>query len=327
MTIHHSGRPDIPGFDRVAGVHSGADWCRFVDSDDPTVEPAYLSDGDGAFLIAHHCPANPPPHYPGGLVLGGLSGRISRLLLDYGASEFQLPALVDATVDLFPPSRGGWAWPFLSGDDSRRLIRAFGFSASHLRLAGADCTVHVPEGGIEAHIAGSLQSREHRNDVRAELASFARGPVRITATAAAAVDCPAPDRLGHLLGTVERAHGHPVTDARAIDLLERRNRFLADSSTVFTATDTTGAIVGFSVLRQVGDEATIDMVGLCDPSLEAVTGPLYAHLAIWEPLAWCAEPNRGVVTLHLGMQAFEAKTRRGAAMRSLWTVTAPPRKD
>ncbi|MCX7540937.1 hypothetical protein [Corynebacterium antarcticum] len=326
MTILHSGRPDLPGFGRVSGVYSDADWCRFVDSGEPTVDPAYLSDGDGAFLIAHHCPTNPPPHYPGGLVLGGLAGRNSRLLLEDGAPESRLPALVDAAVDLFPSSRGAWAWPFLSGDDSRRLIRAFGFSASHLRLAGADCTVDVPAGGIEAHI-GSLQSRERREDVRAELGAFARGPVRISAAAATAADCPSPDMLGPLLGTVERAHGRPVSDDRAIDLLERRNRFLADASTVFTATDISGGMVGFSVLRRVGDEATVDVVGLRDLSREAVAGPLYAHLALWEPLAWCAAPDRGVVTLHLGMQAFEAKTRRGAAMRSLWTVTAPPRTD
>ncbi|MBI8988221.1 hypothetical protein [Corynebacterium meridianum] len=327
MTILRSAKPDLPGFDRVAGVYSDPDWCRLVDSEDPAVEPAYLSDGQGAFLVAHHCPTARPPHHPAGLVLGGCTGRASRLLLDDGVPEARLSALIDSAVDLFPQSRGAWTWPCLSGDDSRRLIRALGYDASHLRLAGADCTVSVSDGGIEAHIAAALQSRERREDVRGELAAFARGTVRITAAPATSADCPSPAVLGPLLGSVQRANGYSVTDARAIDLLERRRRFLADSSTVFTATEATGEIVGFSVLRKVGDAATVDVVGLRDPSRDAVAGPLYAHLALWEPLAWCAEPNRGVVTLHLGMQAFEAKTRRGAAMRSLWTVTAPARKD
>ncbi|MCK7637821.1 hypothetical protein [Corynebacterium pygosceleis] len=324
MTIVHGGTPDLPGFDRVAGICSGADWCRFVDSDARS-EPRYLSDGNGAFLVAHHCPGEPEPHYPAGLVLGGRAGRVSRLLLDDGASPEQLPALIDAAVEMFPSSCGGWSWPFLTGDDSRRLIRALGVGASGLRLAGADCTVEVTGGGVEAHVATSLQSRERRADVREELASFSRGRVRVTATSAASGDCPSPELLGPLLATVERAHGRSVTDAGAIDLLHRRNRFLADSSTVFTATDPGGRITGFSVLRRVGDEATVDVVGLRDPSRDSVTGPLHAHLALWEPLAWCAGPGRGVRTLHLGMQAFEAKTRRGAAMRSLWTVTVPAR--
>ncbi|MEZ2122119.1 hypothetical protein [Corynebacterium sp. CCM 9203] len=323
MTILHSGRPDLPGFDSHGGVYSNPEWCAFVDSDDPTMEPAYFSDAAGTFLIAHYCPAEPPPHYPRGLVFGGRGGCTSRLLLADGTSAERISDLISAAVDMFPDSRGAWSWPFLPGDDSGRLIRALGISASQLRLAGADCTVRVTPGGVEAHIADALQSRERREDVRSELTEFAKGPVRISATPGTDPASPSPDVLAPLFHAVERAHGHPITELRALELLRRRHEFLARSTTVFTATDPAGTVTGFSVLRHVGDEATVDIVGLADPTYDSAAGPLYSHLAFWAPLEWCATQDNRIHTLHLGMQAFEAKTRRGAAMRSLWTVTVP----
>lgn len=311
----------LEAWDALAGrgsFYDSAAWQAFSDSDRVS-RPRYVAatDADGsplAVLSVHHSPrennARYRPPTPDTVLLGGRRGHLSSLLRAPAAPLELVRPMLDRACDDLGLDPAHWWWPYLVGDDALAVATALD-APGPPALLGADCLVEVPEGGLDAHVA-ALSSRQRRTNTRRELRAFAESGLRIERGPLAG-DL---DRLGALLSQVQRRYGHDHGPELMEDLLARQAEHLGERAVVHRCLDADGTVVGFSLAYRHGDELALRVVGF-DYQRSAQVGE-YAHLSIYAPLQLCAE--QGLRRLHLGMESFEAKLRRGAVARPLWSV-------
>ncbi|MFE5399469.1 GNAT family N-acetyltransferase [Streptomyces sp. NPDC056568] len=347
-TVHAADSPRAHrDWDRLASPTSfycGAPWLEFSDTD-RVAEARYLvaegAGGDGtdspvaglpiAGLVAHWSPRENNERYvpervfpdlprTDVLTVGGRRGYLSGPLLAPGltpeARGTALGALLDAAADWRPDAEGRWWWPYLTGADAstvRAALAAAGRGPVTARLIGADCSIAVPEGGLDAHIA-ALPARQRRTNARRELRAFAESGLRVVRTTLAEHV----DRLGPLLANVQQRYGHDHSAEQMTSLLRRQAEHLQDSSVVFLCrTPGDDRTIGFCLAYRHGRSLAVRVVGFDYDRLPGAAE--YAQLAVYEPLRYCHES--GLDRLELGMESFEAKCRRGAVPRPLWALS------
>ncbi|MDI7791421.1 MULTISPECIES: GNAT family N-acetyltransferase [Streptomyces] len=334
--------------------YCGAPWLEFSDTDH-VAEARYLvaestentestevaaSAGSGgadgtarpvAGLVAHWSPRENNERYvpervfpdldrADVLTLGGRRGYLSGPLAAPGPTPARrgaaFGALIDAAAAWRPAAQGRWWWPYLTGEDAgtvRTALSAAGHGPVAARLIGADCSIAVPEGGLDAHIA-ALTAKQRRTNARRELRAFTESGLRIVrATLAEHVDT-----LGPLLANVQQRYGHDHSAGQMTSLLRRQADHLQDSSVVFLCrTPDDDRTIGFCLAYRHGRSLAVRVVGFDYDRLPGAAE--YAQLAVYEPLRYCHES--GLDRLELGMESFEAKCRRGAALRPLWALS------
>lgn len=322
MLIEGSPR-DLPQWDSIA--HTGpfycsADWLAFSDSDG-VAEAAYLGIHENgrprALLPAHWSPEENNERYrpptTGTLILGGRRGYLSAPLLADESDAEALPELVAAATGHFTSSEGRWWWPYLTGKDALVIAEALKSRPSTLSLHGADCVVDIPPGGLDQHIC-ELPAKQRRTNARREIRAFAESGLELERSDLGGDE----EVLGPLLSQVQQRYGYNHGPELMTGLLRRQSAFLRDRSVVFRCVDGDGTVIGFSLAYRHGSELALRVVGF-DYSRLGNVG-LYAQLGIYEPIRYCAENN--LTRLHLGMESFETKIRRGAEPRPLWSLAS-----
>lgn len=315
---------DLPGWDTIADsgpFYCSADWLAFSDTDQ-IAQAAYLGvyggdDMPRGLLPVHWSPEENNGRYrpplPDALILGGRRGYLSSPLLAAQADTTALPGLVAAACERFGDCGGRWWWPYLTSDDALNVAAALRVEPGSVSLLGADCVIDVPMGGLERHLAG-LSAKQRRTNARREIRAFAESGLRIERSALPR----GADILGPLLSQVQRRYGHDHSPGLMTGLLARQAEHLQERSVVFRCLDRHGVTVGFSLAYRHGAELAIRVVGFDYASLDNVG--VYAQLGVYEPIRYCAE--HGLGRIQLGMESYEAKLRRGAYARPLWSVAS-----
>lgn len=341
--------------------YSGSGWLSFSDTDDVAEACYLAAREEGAVhpvaaLSAHWSPhenneryvlnkvlpglggipsgdaSSPEGDTGGALIIGGRRGYLSSPLFGAGLSAARkgqsLGLLLDEAVRWRPQSGGEWWWPYLTTEDAVRVGDALTAAdpagvrprvAAH--LLSADCTLDVPSGGLDEHIA-RLPARQRRTNARRELRTFAESGLRVVRTSLAEHV----DTLGPLLANVQQRYGHAHSAEQMTSLLRRQAAHLQDRSVVFLClAPGDERPVGFCLGYLSGRELAIRVVGFDYDRLSGAAE--YAQLAVYEPLRYCQE--NGLERVQLGMESFEAKCRRGARPRPLWALCslAAPRAE
>lgn len=339
--------PDaLPGWDRLAEGNTfyvAADWLRYADTDG-VADSRYwgLTAGERtlAAVSSHWAPDEPNPAYVARemvapiaaatvsdqsvLTIGGRRGYLSALLVDRDlAPDRAVDALAQtlaAAVASVPAAAGRWWWPYLPTPAARLVMAAAGRIPGcrpSLHLVGADCLIDLPGTGIEDHVA-SLPTRQRRTNFRREQRRFGETGPRVEQVDLAGHG----SWLGPLLANVQRKYGHDSTADQMATLLCRQAEHLGDRAVVF-ACFSGDQLAGFSLCYRWGAELALRVVGF---DYARVTGAdEYALVAAHAPLAYGY--RHGVRRLHLGIDSYEAKIRRGARVRPLWAVTSFPGGD
>ncbi|MBL1118663.1 GNAT family N-acetyltransferase [Streptomyces sp. 110] len=328
---------ELPTWQRLAAdasLYCGTDWLEFSDTDHiarARYFTAHTPTGDpSAGLIAHWSPQEnneryvpervlPTPLADKALIIGGRRGYLSGPLLAPGLSVAgqgdALDTLLEAATAWCPQAEGRWWWPYLTTDSAttvRAALTAAGRGPVAAQLLSADCVIAVPEGGLDAHIA-ALPTKQRRTNARRELRAFAESGLCIVRTTLAGHA----DALGPLLANVQQRYGHDHSAEQMTSLLRRQAEHLQDASVVFLClAPGDNRPVGFCLAYRHGRELAVRLVGFDYDRLPGAAE--YAHLAVYEPVRYCQE--NGLERVELGMESFEAKCRRGAAVRPLWAL-------
>ncbi|MBC6446094.1 GNAT family N-acetyltransferase [Actinokineospora xionganensis] len=315
----------VPGWDETVAdrtFYGCTAWLRFVDSD-AKGRPGYLRHND-TVLVTHWNHDEAHPDYrtqdtigtEPRLLLGGRRGYLSGVLGDVA----DLPALIDAALGATPDAGGHWWWPYLPSDEVVRLVDAGLVEPRHLHLLGGDCTVDLVGDDVDDHIA-ALPARQRRTNARRERRRFAESGLRLRRTRLSEVwEAAAP-----LLGQVQGKYGNDVDAdylAYLSAFLRRQADHLDDQAVVFAAYDGED-MVAFSVGYRWGSELAIRIVGMDYHRLRDANE--YAQVMIHAPLDYCY--TEGLRRLHLGMESYDAKCRRGARVRALWAAVPGVEQD
>lgn len=323
--------PEWETLTEAAPFYLGAEWLRFVDSAGGA-EPRYsilARDGaPAAALVGHWNPEEAHPDYrprealgdtgAPRLTLGGRRGYRSGLLHPPGTHADQVTAdlaelLADA-LDHEPRAAGAWWWPFLTTDEADLVLAAARLARpnapAHLRLVGADCVMDLVGDGID-DFTDALPAKQRRTNFRRERRRFADSRLRSRRLRLSQVWEEAAD----LHAQVQRKYGHDTSVEHLRGFLSRMADHLDDRSVVFAAYDG-DALIGFTLCFTFGRELTVRLNGLDYERLPGADE--YANLTVHQPLCHCYD--NGLTRLHLGMDSYDAKCRRGARVRPLWAV-------
>ncbi|MEV0575265.1 MULTISPECIES: GNAT family N-acetyltransferase [unclassified Streptomyces] len=329
--------PDWDDLTGTSPLYLGSGWMRFVDSGGGA-DPRYTTLTRGgravAALAAHWNPdeghadyraqsvlGGSPHPAPPRLTLGGRRGFSSGLLKEPSAgprrAAADLAALLTDTLANTPHSAGRWWWPYLTSDDADIVTEAARLAAPgpgdagvQLRLLGADCVMDLTGDSVDAFTA-ALPTKQRRTNFRGEQRRYAESGLR---TAQLKLSDVWEEGAG-LLAQVQSKYGHDAPVDYLKDFLRRQVDQLDDRSVVFAAYRGDD-LIGFTLCFVAGDELVVRLNGF---DYARLTGcGEYAHLTVHEPLRHCYA--NGLRRLHLGMDSYDAKCRRGARVRPLWAV-------
>lgn len=300
--------------------YSSPNWLRFVDSDG--IGQPFYATVNGTGIVAHHAPEDGHPDYRFETVLGGDDGR-PRLLLG-GRRGFCSPVitsrrppsalarLIGAALESGPSVDGTWWWPYLPSADVPHVVAAAHALTGEkpgVHLVGADCVVERVHS--DAPFESSLTKKQRRTNWRREWQRFADSGLefrQVSIDEIAASGAP-------LLQQVEHKYGNMHTEQHLRSFLGRQARFLHDAAVVHAVFDGS-RMTGYSLAYRWRTELAVRLVGLDYPALRNAAE--YAVLLMHGPVRFARE--NGIETLHLGMDGYEAKCRRGARVRALWAV-------
>jgi uncharacterized protein len=327
----------LPGWDNLAGLRSfyvGMDWLRFCDRSRISRSAYWGLTGNNLLLSAlsaHWTPAETNASYivekllptvqniQNVLTLGGRRGYLSAALthetLSATAAGEAIAELIGAAAAAVPESRGMWWWPYLLGADAQLVKYAASLisnTGAGAHLVDADCSIELAGDRLDDHIE-SLPAAHRRTKFRREARKFLDMGLQIK-------EIPLKDNwmtLGPLLANVQQKYGHSDSEDDMKEYLFRQAELLNARSVVFGcyAGDT---LVGFSLGYRWGNELAMRVLGLDYCKLPG--GSEYAALAVHAPLNYCY--RHGLRHLHLGIDSYEAKIRRGAKIRPLWAITS-----
>ncbi|MEU4533111.1 GNAT family N-acetyltransferase [Micromonospora ureilytica] len=261
-------------------------------------------------------------HYSAPAILGGrqgyLSGFIRNQRLPTHVVESALAKLLRA-IEAANPECGCW-WPYLLFEDAESVLSASLLDESipqlRTRLARADCVIDLAGSSVEDHVE-ALPTANRRSHYRREAARFDRSPLRIKELRLSE----SWRDLAPLLANVQRKYGdHSPTEVYAASLA--RQAAMLDEDAVVFGCFLADRLVGFSLFYKTVGELSFRGVGFDYDALPGVGE--YARLAVHAPLDFCYQ--RGIPRLNLGVSSYEAKVRRGARIRPLWSLL-PPRAE
>ncbi|MBM0419443.1 MULTISPECIES: GNAT family N-acetyltransferase [Aeromonas] len=330
------------GWDQLARhlpFYVSADWLHYSDRAG-AAESRYVGVRQGDKLLAavstHWAPDEPSEEYiarkivsaPEGigtvLTLGGRRGYVSAVLtaseLSAGEEARALGSALSAAVAGVPETDGQWWWPYLHTCDLKRVLHAAataGYADASVHFIGADCTIDIVGASIDAYIA-ALPAAQRRTNFRRERRRFTEAGLRIE-------EIPLANHwyeLGPLLANVQRKYGHDHTDEQMRNVLQAQAESLGGRAVVFACFQGE-SITGFSLCYRWNDELALRVVGFDYTKIQNVDE--YAMVAIHAPLDYCY--RLGLKRLHLGVDSYESKLRRGAYLQPLWAVTSWPDFD
>jgi hypothetical protein len=338
---------EVSGWDGLASGRSfyvASEWLRFADTD-RVARSRYLGLSVGGRLVAalssHRAtdevdaayvaertlelPSGTPSIDGGVLTLGGRRGFLSGALvapdIDRSAAAGHLAELIRHAASTARGRGAAWWWPYLVSSDVGVVVaaghRLGGTAGPGVHLVGADCVIDVVGTTVDDHVA-ALPARQRRTNFRREEQRFIDSGLAIRQ-----VDLREYwPRLGPLLAAVQQKYGHQQSADEMSARLRRQGEHLAARAVVFACFDGE-TVVGFALAYRWGDELALRVVGFDYERL--VGADEYAQLAVHAPLRYCYE--HGLRRLHLGTGSYEAKCRRGARVRPLWSVTSLPGPD
>lgn len=248
------------------------------------------------------------------VLLGGYRGYRSEILR--GASDL----LLDLLRRLLAEAAQGreWWWPYLGGEDALLLLgiaRTMDESAS-LHFVSADTRVSV-RSSFDDHLA-ALQPKQRRTNARRELIRAEELGLSVRIMDLRDVW----ERLVPLLVQVQAKYGQNADPDALGRLLRLQAEHLGDLGLVFACVDASGKIVGFSLCYRSTGRLSLRIVGFDYPRLQTDE---YALVAIHSPVRYAAE--NGIAQVHLGIDSYGAKIRRGARPSTLWAVTSHGLRD
>ncbi|MCG5439812.1 GNAT family N-acetyltransferase [Micromonospora foliorum] len=313
-------------------------WLAYVDSDARGRGTYWGAYADGSLVagVSSHNPLSlmskaynfsalfdvDTSHYSAPAILGGrqgyLSGFIRNQRFPAHVVESALAKLLRA-IEAANPECGCW-WPFLLFEDAESVLSASlldgGIPQPHTRLARADCVIDLAGSSVEDHVE-ALPTANRRSHYRREAARFDRSPLRIKELRLSE----SWRDLAPLLANVQRKYGdHSPTEVYAASLA--RQAAMLDEDAVVFGCFLADRLVGFSLFYKTAGELSFRGVGFDYDALPGVGE--YARLAVHAPLDFCYQ--RGIPRLNLGVSSYEAKVRRGARIRPLWSLL-PPRAE
>ncbi len=318
---------DVPtDWPAAPSVYSSPNWLRFVDSDG-LGHPFYAT-ADGCALVAHDAAADRHPDYrfetlisghdpAPRLLLGGRRGFCSPIVTAQRPPGQLAPASALATLigrarDAFPHLQGRWWWPYLPTADVASVVaaaRELTEDAVGIHLVGADCVVDTvaPVGPFES----GLRQKQRRTNWRREWQRFTDSGLELRQVPFdEIVTSGAP-----LLEQVESKYGNVYPAGHLQSFLRRQASFLSEQAVVHAIYDGK-RMTGYSLAYRWGGELAIRLIGLDYPALRDAAE--YPVLLMHAPVRFARQ--NGISRMHLGMDSFEAKCRRGARPRALWAV-------
>jgi predicted N-acyltransferase len=203
----------------------------------------------------------------------------------------------------------GVVMPFLTTEALIPLIRGRRVVAT---LDAVEAQIEDYGGSFAQYTERLSPSRRHR--VRRERRIFTESGWSTTTQQLG--DC-APT-LARLLLNVNRKYGHSASLQVLREFLERQAEFVGWRSVVFSCEDKHG-IAGAALYYSFRNTMYGRLVGFDYGRLRNAFE--YFNLAYYEPIVALAP--QGPCALHLGIGSWEAKARRGATIRPLWTAFVP----
>ncbi len=251
------------------------------------------------------------------VTLGGLRGYLSEVLRATDTPGDGERALGDLMRDALEeqPERPHWWWPYLTDADLGAAVRAarhaFGRPLG-VHLIGMDCATDLQGEELNDHIA-SLQPTQRRTNFRAERKRFAAAGLQVRPV----LLHDSLHRLGPLLANVQQKYGQTQTAEEMTAALARHAALMGEHAAVFGVFESDD-LLAFSLCYGWGDMLTVRAVGFDYARLKGLDE--YALVAIHAPLEHSY--RQGLRHLHLGMDCYEAKVRRGIPMRPLWALSS-----
>lgn len=316
--------PDI--WDRIAGpqVYSSSRWLRFCRGDEPDTtgglhggpadqpafavpvtrarEPAHAFYAWADILAARGLPAPQPV----GIMVGARRGYRTHLLTGSADRVTAAEGVLDAVRDL---AGDGAAVAMYLDDEDVAAFRAAGVTAPPVLLT-LDAAVDLPPGGWEGYLA--TLSRSRRNGVRRDARRFVESGLRTVcrpATECAAV-------AGRLMAATEARYGH-FADADGLAMaFAAQAAAMGDAAEVVLAVDEDDTATGFCLYYRWHDVLYVRAVGF-DYAASRNAGEYFELMYHW-PIVTAYE--HGCRQVHLGIEAPDAKARRGATLRGLWML-------
>jgi uncharacterized protein len=183
-------------------------------------------------------------------------------------------------------------------------------------LAAADSHLDAPGSHIGDYLA-SLPTSHRRRRLAHEITVFSGAGYEISE------ESPRDSWLeaGALLGNLQRRYGHEDTDEVWQAIVARQAEYLGDRGVLF-ACRSQGRLVGFSLGYPFLDTLYMRMVGFDYAQLRNAFE--YFNLAIYLPLRYVYA--HGMRRIHLGIESYDAKVRRGAVLTPLWNVAVYERR-
>jgi hypothetical protein len=320
----------LAGWDDLANgagtFYTSAAWLAYSDRGAAARSRYYVGEQDGrpvAALSAHWNPDDAEEYLAAAalgvaagptLTLGGRRAYRSAVLArDDGAAH--LPDLVARAVADAPATDGRWWWPYLTSADAATVLdaaRGAGVDC-HPHLVSVEATLDVVPGDDLVGQVDALSTRQRRTNARRELRAFDESGLTVRVADLGAEH----DALGPLLANVQRKYGHGADDAAMRGALRRQAESLGAHATTLVCEDEAGDPVGFALLYRWGDELALRVVGFDYERLRGASE--YGQLTCWAVVRHARD--RGVRRIHMGIDSYEAKARRGARLGPLWAVT------
>jgi predicted N-acyltransferase len=183
-------------------------------------------------------------------------------------------------------------------------------------LAAADSHLDAPGSDIGDYLA-SLPTSHRRRRLAREITVFSGAGYEVSQ------ESPRDSwrEAGALLGNLQRRYGHEGTDEVWQAIVGRQAEYLGDRGVLF-ACRSRGRLVAFSLGYPFLDTLYMRMAGFDYAQLRNAFE--YFNLAIYLPLRYVYA--HGMRRIHLGMESYDAKIRRGAVLTPLWNVAVYERR-
>ena len=287
------------------------------------VLPTYLSCGEGSWewdhfvrYIAYDGAEDPEDWYP--ILLGCSSpGYQNSLLVHPTLPDADRTVVVEALLGGFRELAGGL------GAKSASLMYLDEASVAHIApllgnndavlWSGADAEIRLGWSGFDNYL--SWLPRKQRKEVRREIRKFEAAGFETSTESLG--DCY--EEVAPLAGNLKRRHGSEFDDTHWIRFFERYAAELGDVSTVYLSR-LDGEAAAFSLISEWEDTVYVRACGF--DYEKAGHNAEYFNLCYYIPLGYAID--RGTSTLHLSMDAYEAKVSRGAMLAPQWSVVLGP---
>ena len=251
------------------------------------------------------------------LLLGSRSGYHGDVLVATGLPPSQqalvhaalLDAAADQATEVGARSRALMYVPETSVDQVQRLLcpvaRAVPTSAEAVIGSGWDS------------FADYLRqfAKKRRTNIQREITTFETAGVTVQETTLG----DSYQRIGPLLGRLQRKYGFTDTDEAMTDRMAAQAAALDDISRVFLELRD-GQVVGFSLGYEWRGQFYVRSTGF---DADGGSAPFaYFNLAVYRPLRHAIE--HGLRCVNMGVSGYQAKVARGAVLAPLWSMVWPP---